>query len=150
MGRIVRCPIENRTLANADGVLDIFEIVAGANNKLKVHKYRIESDAVAAESVRIRLVRRSTTGTGGVAGVEVKNDEDDGSITGACSFDVTTPGTVGDILCAFRWEQLGPLTELDTPEIQIPISEGGRLCLEVAAAIPTDSAISGFVVWEEI
>lgn len=150
MGRIVRCPIENRTIGNADGVLDLFELIAGANNKLKLIGFRFESDAVAAESVRLRLVRRSTTGSGGVAGVEVENDEDDGAITAACSFDVTTAGTVGDILGAYRWEQLGPLEEKFIPEEMIMVQEGGRICLEVAAAIPTDSAVSGYVVWEEI
>ena len=150
MGRIVRCPIENRTIANSDGVLDIFELIAGANNKLRLHNFRFESDAIVAESVRLRLVRRSTTGSGGVAGVEVQNDEDDGSITAACSFDVTTPGTIGDIIAAFRWEQLGPLELPDLPEDFILVEEAGRLCLEVAAAIATDSAISGHVVWEEI
>jgi len=150
MGRIVRCPIENRTMANSDGVLDIFELIAGANNKVKIHNFRFESDEVSAESVRIRLVRRSTTGSGGIAGVEVKNDEDDGAITAACTFDVTTPGTVGDILGAYRWEQLGPLESADIPEDFLKLQEGGRLCLEIAAAIPTDSAISGHIVWEEI
>ena len=38
----------------------------------------------------------------------------------------------------------------DIPEDFLVVQEGGRLCLEVAAAIPTDSAISGHVVWEEI
>lgn len=150
MGRIVRCPIENRTIANADGVLDLFELIAGANNKLLLHEWEFTGDATSGEIVRLRLVRRSTTGSGGVAGVEVKNDEDDGAITAACSFDVTTPGTVGDILGAYQWEQLGPRQKLYTPELRIPVQEGGRICLEVVAAIPTDSNISGEVVWEEL
>jgi len=150
MGRIVRCPIENRVLANADGVLDIFELVAGANNKCLLHSFRFESDEIAAESVRLQLCRRSTTGTGGVAGVEVLNDEDDGAITASINFDVTSPGTIGALLTGYRWEQLGPVEELFIPEDRIVVAEGGRLCLNVVAAFATDTSISGHIVWEEI
>ena len=150
MGRIFRCPVENRTIANSDGVLDLFELVAGANDKLKLHKFRFESDATAAEPVRLRLVRRSTTGASGVAGVEVENDETDSAPTAACSFDVPAPGTVGDILNGYMWEQLGPLEEIFLPEDRPVVQEGGRICLEVAASIATDSNMSGYVVWEEL
>lgn len=150
MGRIFRCPVENRVIANADGVLDLFQLVAGASNKCKLIKFRFESSAVAAEAVRLRLVRRSTTGSGGDIGVEVNNDEDDTAATAAVSFDVITPGTIGDLLNGYMWEQLGPLEEIFLPEERPILQESGRLCLEIAAAIPTDSNISGYIVWEEI
>lgn len=150
MGRIFRCPVENQTIANSDGVLDIFELIAGANDKLLLHKFRFESDATAAESVRLRLVRRSTTGSGGSAGTEVKNDETDSAPTASCTFDVTTAGTPGDVLNGYMWEQLGPLEEIFLPEDRPVVQEGGRICLEVAAAIATDSNMSGYVVWEEL
>jgi len=151
MGRIVRCPIENRTLAAADGVLDIFELIAGTANKCLLHSFRFESDEIAAESVRLQLCRRSTTGTGGIGGVEVLNDEDDGAITASVNFDVTSPGTIGALLTAYRWEQLGPIEEIFIPEDRPVVDlNGGRLCLNVVAAFPSDTVISGHIVWEEI
>lgn len=127
--------------------------MTASGNKLRLLAFRFESDATTAESVRLRLLRRSTQGTGGTAGTEVKADEDDGGITAACVFDVlTTQGTGGDVLAAYRWEQLGPLAEVFTPEMAPVVDPGGveTISLEIAAAIPTDSSVSGYVVWEEI
>jgi len=125
-------------------------LTAGANNKLELIKFRFESNAIAAESYPLRLVRRSTAGSAGAAGIEVLNDEDDGAITAACVFDNTAVGTIGAILSGYAWEQLGPLEEIFLPEERPMVGEGGRICLNAAAAIPTDSTISGYVVWREI
>jgi len=149
MGRIVRCPIENQVIANSDGVLDIFELIAGANKPIDLVKFRFESSNIAADNVRLRMVRRSTTGSGGVTGVPVKNNEGGGTITAVVEFDVTTVGSVGDILAAYQWEQLGPLEEIYLPEERIHVQEGGRLCLEIVSAIPNDANWSGYVVWME-
>jgi len=136
-------------MSSSDGVLDLFEMVVGANNKSRLMKFRFESDKVAAEIVRLRLVRRSTTGTGGAAGVVAKNEEESGSATTAVNFDVTSPGTIGAIHQAYQWEQLGPLEEIFLPEERLLADDGTRLCLEAVAGFTTDSSISGYVVWRE-
>ncbi len=152
MGRIVWCPIEDEAITNAAGTTDIFELTA-VTNKIRLLAWRFESDAVAAESLRLQLLRRTTQGTGGTNGTEVKGDTDDGAILGVCVFDVTTTqGTPGDILANYRWEQLGPIGEVYTPEMAIVIDPGASetLSLFLAAAPATDSNISGYVCWEEI
>jgi len=152
MGRVVWCPIENEAFTNAAGTSDIFELTA-VGNKIRLLGWRFESDEVSAESLRIRLVRRTTQGTGGTPGVEVLNDTDDGAITGVCLFDVTTTqGTIGDIIANYRWEQLGPLGEIYTPEMAPKIDPGNAetLSLFLAAAPTTDTNLSGYVCWEEL
>lgn len=150
MGRMVYCPITSESIGTSSAGDDIFELVAGANNKLRLHGFEIYSNQVTAEALSLRLLRRSTTGTGGTAETEVKADEDDGAITAALTANVTTPGTPGDVLAHFEWEQLGPLVYWPTPMTQPMVQEGGRLCLELIDAPAATQVVQGYVVWEEI
>lgn len=148
MGRMVYCPLVNLSVTN-DADQDIFQLTAGSANKIKLHGFELYSAAIAAEAVRLRLVRRTTDGNGSAA-TAVKPDEDDGTITGAVETLATTPGTAGDVLAEYVWEQLGPLVHLPTPEMRIMIQEGGRIGLNLLTALGATTVMAGSVVWEEI
>jgi hypothetical protein len=146
-GRIVYAPFDDIQVTT-DADQDIFELGA-ITNKMKLHGFELTSDAIAAEIVDLRLVRRSTTGDGGAV-VEVPANTDQGSITTVVESLGTTPGTIGDIIMAWKWEQLGPLLYLPTPEMQITIDAGAFLCLNLQSALAGTTGWSGWVCFEEI
>ena len=147
MGRMVIAPINSITIG-ADATQDLWSLMAAATNKLILHGWEISSDAVAATLLEVTLLRLSAVGSVGAAATAVKLDTDDGAITGSARVGDTTPGTPGDILAGFQWEQLGPLGLIYTPEMRpvIEVSTGIALVCNTAAAFE----MSGWICWEEI
>jgi hypothetical protein len=146
-GRIVYAPFDDIQVTN-DADQDVFELGA-VTNKMKLHGFELTSDATTAEIVDLRLVRRSTGGDGSAV-VEVPANTDQGAITTVVEELATAPGSIGDILMAWKWEQLGPLLYLPTPEMQITIDAGAFLCLNIQSALTTTIGWSGWVCFEEI
>jgi hypothetical protein len=150
MSGIYYCPLENLSVTN-DSDQDVFELTAGANDKLVLLGFELYSAAIAAEAVRMRLVRRTTAGSGGTG--EPENDADEGNTTtatAACVSLATTPGSAGDVLQAFQWEQLGPLIYSPTPEQYIKVQEGGRIALNLLTALNATTVMDGWVCWQEL
>lgn len=147
-GRIIYCPLANLVIANNPND-DVWHLTAGANNKLRLLGFEIYSNQTTAAALRFRLLRRTGAPTGGDAATEVKADEDDGNITAVMLTEVTGPGTAGDVLAEFHWEQLGPLVFAPTPQLQPVVQEGGRIALEVMDS-PGTPTWCGWVAWEEI
>lgn len=147
MGRMVQAPLNSITIG-ADSTQDLWSLMAAATNKLILHGWEISSDAIAATLLEVTLLRLSAVGSGGAAVTEVKLDTDDGAITGIARVGDTTPGTPGDILAGYQWEQLGPLGMIYTPEMRpvIEVSTGIALVCNTADAFE----MSGWVCWEEI
>ncbi len=147
MGRMVQAPLNSITIG-ADATQDLWSLMAAATNKVILHGWEISSDAIAATLLEVTLVRLSAVGSVGAAVTEVKLDTDDGAITGSVRVGDTTPGTPGDILAGYQWEQLGPLGMIYTPEMRpvIEVSTGIALVCNTADAFE----MSGWVCWEEI
>ena len=147
MGRMVVAPLNSVTIG-ADATQDLWSLYAASTNKLILHGWEITSDAVAATLLEVTLMRGSAVGSGGAALTEVKLDIDDGAITGIARAGDTTPGTPGDILMGFQWEQLGPLGMVYTPEMRpvLEVSTGIALVCNTADAFE----MSGWICWEEI
>ena len=149
MGRIYAQPLENLQVTT-DADQDIFEMVAGSAKPVTLHGFSLTSATTTDERVRLRLVRRSTTGSGGSAGTEVPIDDDDTTtIATALSTLVTTPGTIGDIIKCWRWSQQGELLYLPTPEMRPVLTAGARLSLNLQTAVASTRSWDGWVVWEE-
>ncbi len=147
MGRIIYAPFDDiQVTTSADQ--DVWELGA-ITNKVKLHGFELTSEATTAESVDLRLVRRTTTGDGATV-VEVKAATDNGTITSVVEQLATTPGSIGDIIMGFKWEQLGPLRYIPTPEMQITLDAGDFLCLNIQSALSGTTGWSGWLVWEEI
>lgn len=149
MARIYTVPFDNLSVTT-DSDQDIFELVSAANYPLDLIAFEFYSALTTDERVRLRLVRRSTTGSGGSAATEVRMD---GGNTVAAQTAVnqlvTTPGTIGDILHAWCWSQLAPLIYRPTPDETIEVISGYRLCLNLQTAVAATRNWSGFVTWRE-
>jgi hypothetical protein len=144
---MVMAPINSITIG-ADATQDLWSLMAAATNKLVLHGWEITSNAIAATLLEVTLLRLSAVGSVGAAATAVKLDTDDGAITGSARVGDTTPGTPGDILAGYQWEQLGPLGMVYTPEMRpvIEVSTGIALVCNTAAAFE----MSGWICWEEI
>jgi len=144
---MVITPFRSITIG-ADATQDLWSLMAAATNKLILHGWEIYSDAIAATLLELALVRLSAVGSAGATATEVKLDTDDGAITGSVRTGDTTPGTPGDVLAGFGWEQLGPLGIIYTPEMRpvIEVSTGIALVCDTADAFE----MSGWVCWEEL
>jgi len=144
---MVITPFRSITIG-ADATQDLWSLMAAATNKLKLHGWEITSDSTSAVALEVALLRLSAVGSGGAAATEVKLDTDDGAITGSVRTGDTTPGTPGDILQGFAWEQLGPLGVIYTPEMRpvIEVSTGIALVCDTSDAFE----MSGWVCWEEL
>jgi len=147
MGRMVQAPINSITVG-ADATQDLWSLMAAATNKLILHGWEISSDSVTAVLLEVTLLRLSAVGSVGAVATAVKLDTDDGAITGIARVGDTTPGTPGDVLAGFQWEQLGPLGIIYTPEMRpvIEVSTGIALVCNTADAFE----MSGWICWEEI
>ena len=147
MGRMVITPLAAVAITSSANQ-DVFSLMATTTNKLKLHGWEITSAATSAVISALKLQRITAVGSGGAVATEVMLDKDDGAITGSVRTGDTTPGTAGDILAGFQWEQLGPLGIIYTPEMRpvIDVSNGIALLLVTAVAM----TVSGWVGWEEL
>lgn len=150
IGRVYSVPFENLSVTN-DSDQDIFEIVNGSTSALVLLGFELYSATTSDERVRLRLLRRSTTGSGGSAATEVPLDGGNtASAAAAVATLVTAPGTAGSILKAWYWSQLSPLIYLPTPEEQVIVSPSGRVALNLLTAVASTRNWSGFVKWAEV
>ena len=148
MGRIYYCPLPDLA-TGTDSDQDIFRLNAGASDKCILHGFEIYSSATAATALNLRLLRRTTDGTGGTGQTEVPADANSQAATAALTTLVTAPGTAGDIFAEYTWEQLGPLVYLPTPEMQIALDVSTRIALNLQTD-PSSVTMTGWVCWEEI
>lgn len=149
MGRIYYAPIESITVGTG-GNDDIFELGTGATVKARLLGWEINSSAVAAAALELRLLRASTAGSGGAAASENEADPTN-SVTAGVTVTVnnTTPGTGGEVLQHFGWEQLGPLGQVYTPEMAPIIGPSSYLVLNLITA-PATFECNGWICWEEL
>ena len=147
--RVYTQPFDNLSVTN-DSDQDIFEMVGASGYPFKLIAFELYSALTTDERVRLRLLRRSTTGSGGSAATEVPTDGGNSTtIQTAVNTLVTTPGTAGAILHAWYWSQLSPLIYRPTPEEQIEFISGQRCCLNLETAVASTRNWSGFVTWAE-
>lgn len=149
MSRVYTVPFVGLSVTN-DSDQDIFELVNGTGVAAVVHGFELNSSLTSDERVSLRLVRRSTTGSGGTGATEVPLEVGDSTPAVAISTLVTTPGTIGAILQGWQWSQLAPLIYIPPPESRPKLPPSGRLCLNLQTAVAATRTWSGSVTWEEI
>lgn len=148
MGRIVYQGFESLSVS-ADASQDIFSIIAGSANKIKIHGFELTSNAVAAAIVACHFHRITAAGSvGGSSTTEEKADEDAGAFAANVRTLDTTPGADGGLLMGYQWEQLGPVGHIFTPKMAplSEVSEGFAFTWDTAIA----ATLSGWLCWEEI
>ncbi len=146
-GRIFYIPFDDIQVTN-DPDQDIFELSA-VTNKFVLLGFEFTSDKIVSEIVDLRLVRRSTGGNGASV-TDVPANSDSNTATTNPEQLALVPGTIGDIIMGFKWEQLGPLIYLPTPKMQIKVDAGDFLCLNLQSALGATTGWSGWVCWEEL
>lgn len=147
--RVFTAPLDAISVTT-DADQDIIEMVGAAGYPFRLLAIELSSSLLTDERVRLRLVRRSTTGSGGTALTEIKNDGGGGTIQTAVSTLVTTPGTIGDIGPCWQWSQLAPFVYRPTPEEQFEMVSAGRIALNLQSAVASTRTWSGFVTWAEM
>lgn len=147
MGRIYYAPFDDIQVTT-DPDQDVWELGA-VTNKARLHGFELTSSAAAAALVDLRLVRRSTSGNG-AAVTEVRANVDDAAPLAVVEQLALVPGTLGDIIMGWKWEQLGPLQFLPTPEMRIDVDAASFLCLNIQSSLAATTGWSGWVCWEEI
>ena len=160
-GLIYTASFQGVTVTNA--IQDIFEFIGSANCSTVFHSFRIEFTPTVvsgvAQDVRtnVQIVRRSTTGSGGVA-VTPKPENPRNTVAALTTVNrtvVTTQGTNQDILYGGNPSVIVPWERIYTPDqrIVLPASGGSsqnRLCVFLAAAPGASFVTSGEVYFEEI
>src|SRR5687767_9405765 len=149
MSRVFTAPLDAISVTT-DADQDIIEMVGASGYPFALLAIELYSSLTTDERVRLRLVRRSTTGSGGSALTEIKQDGGGAAPQTAVSTLVTTPGTIGDIGPCFYWSTLGPFIYRPTPAEIIEVVSGGRLCLNLQSAVGSTRTWSGFVTWSEM
>lgn len=149
-GRIYVVPFDAITVTN-DPDQDIWELLAGSLNPIKLHGFSLTSTLLTDERVRLRLVRRSATGTSGVASTEVTLSDDDNTMAALTVVQqlVLSPGAVSDVLMGWQWSQQGEFLFLPTPELRPHATSAQRLALHLQTAVAASRTWSGWVAWEE-
>ncbi|EFK96683.1 hypothetical protein LDC_1287 [sediment metagenome] len=142
-------PFDNLSVTN-DSDQDIFQITAPADAAVKLVGFEFYSATTTDERVRLRLVRRSTAGSGGAGAVEVPATGTSAAVGTAVVQLNTTPGTIGDILLAWYWSQLSPLTYAPIPEGMIVIPPSGILALNLETAVASTRNWSGWLKFAEL
>lgn len=151
MSRIYYAPIVTNTITTA-GNCDLFQLLTTTTNKSRLLGWEINSSSVVAQALELRLMRRSTAGTGGTALTEVPLDPDNtvtASVAGMSNIVTANLGSAGSVLKHHGWEQIGPYGFIYTPEMAPIITLSTALCLNLITA-PTSFTLSGWVCWEEL
>ena len=149
MSRIFTGPIDIAD-AGTDADQNVWELIAGSGDKVRLHGFQLTSNVVAAAALKFELVRISAAGTGGTAITEEDiNESENATATATLTSDVETPGTQIAVLKNWYWEQLGPLDYLPTPEMQPTAEVTNGFALRLLTN-PTNAAFGGYVVWEEL
>lgn len=147
MGRIYYSGFDDIQVTT-DNDQDIWEILA-ITNKCILHGFEMTSELLAAESVDLALVRRSGGGNGSAAGEEQRSPDDAGPLASIEQL-ATLPGTLDGVLMGFKWEQLGPVGHIFTPEMRPVADAGEALCLHCGNGPSGTTGWSGWLCWEEV
>lgn len=150
-GRTYRIPLDNVTITTSTNQ-DVFEIIPGTASQVILHSLSLTSKqgATAAENVRMRLMRRTSTGSGGTSVTPNELNPANSVAAGVTvNHSVSTPGTAGEVLAPWHWSQQGEFLHAPTPETrEEAVPSGDRLCLNVVEAPAASRSWCGYVTIE--
>ncbi len=149
-GRIYTVPLDAISVTT-DADQDIWEIATASTKQAILHGFSLTSSYTTDERVRLRLIRRTASGSGGSAATILAADQGN-AIAAATTVETlnTTPGTGTNILNGWQWSQQGELLYLPTPEMRDVLSVSSFLCLNLQTAVGGTRTWSGWVRFEEI
>jgi hypothetical protein len=149
-GRLYTLPLDAISVTN-DADQDIWELSNSSAKQAILHGFSLTSSYTTDERARLRLVRRTASGSGGSAGTVLALDQGN-AVASIVTAEVlnTTPGTTSNILKGWQWSQQGELLYLPTPEMRPVLSVSSFLCLNLQVALGGTRTWSGWVTWEEV
>lgn len=147
--RTFTAPLDRISVTN-DADQDIIEFVGTAGYPYRLLEIQLSASLLTDERLPLRFVRRTTTGSGGSALTEIKNDGGSSVPQLAVNTLVTTPGTISDIGPCWYWSTLGPMIWQPTLEQQMEMISGGRCALNLIAAVGGTRTWSGWATWQEM
>lgn len=133
------------TAATAKTVL---QIVAPANQRLKVKRWGVFFDGVnaAAEPAQVRLLRQTTAGTMSAL-TPTKQDTHAETVQSTAQHTATSEPTAGDVVDMVECHTQTGYEVILTQETYIKVGGGGRLGIEITA--PAGVNVRAKMVYEE-
>lgn len=136
---------------------NIWEILAAAATSLLIHSIRIELIPTIVSGVaqdlrgQIAIQTLTTTGSGGTAVTPVA-EHPRNAVAASTVFNslVTTPGSVGAVQSAYLPSVLIPFDRTFTSDQRRLITGGGRLAVNLAAALGIPLTLSSEIYFEEL
>jgi hypothetical protein len=148
-GRIYTLPLDAISVTN-DADQDIWELSNSSTKQVVLHGFSLTTSNTTDERVRLQLIRRTATGSGGSSGTVVAVDQGNAIASAVTAKTLqTTPGTGSTILNGWQWSQQGELLYLPTPELRDVLSVSSFLCLHLQTAVGGTRTWSGWVRFEE-
>ena len=141
-----------RLSVTTDADQDIISILGDADTRIRIHGWKLTSEAVTATLMKVNFHRISAIGSGGSASSteELLDEKVASALEASVRTLDTTPGTDAGGIAEYNWEQLSTLGEIYTPEMR-PISLAGEgFALSMDAALAGTAEIAGFICWEEL
>lgn len=149
MSLIYSAAFENVSIT--DAAQDLIVLATSSAVQVKVHEILLSASDTTDVRARLRLLRRTTAGSGGTA-VTPRAVHGRNTVSAATTVTVarTTPGTAGDVLGSARWSLLVPFQRSFLPEDRVHIPVSGFLALELVAGTGGTRNVSGEVIFEEL
>ena len=136
-------------------VQDIFSLLAGTANGIKLHQIHLDSTNISPAPLRMvlnRLTATASLGSGGSSPTITPNDYNDIAVKSTAHANDTTPASTSGgstfLMCAFQWDTVLPFDWLPAPEDR-PACINGQLFTLKIPATPTSLTVSGYIVWSE-
>lgn len=147
MGRIVYQDLA-MVIASAANQ-DLVSVVGTAAVRIRMHSWELTSEAIAADLLNLKFHRITASGSAGaLSTTEELADEADSPSVAVVRTEDTTPGADGGSIMSYRWEQLGPVGHVWTPETRPTslVSQGFAITCETAVV----ATLGGWICWEEV
>jgi hypothetical protein len=135
---------------------DLFELVAGTNNPVKLYELALSQqnkagDANEADLTILIKSGQTTTGSGGSAPSKVPIDVDDAASAATVAANNTTKASVGTIVTheAWNWNIRVPFQRIWMPETRLCMKGARRMTVELGTTPGSSITMSGFIVWSE-
>lgn len=149
MGRMYSVQTGEQTVS---AVQDLIELIGAADKVCLIHKVVVTQTAsVASEQRPVRIVRRTTTGSGGSAVTPTKLMSGDAAASFTANRNVTSVGTISDILFFEGQNEGNGWVFHPTPE-ERPVFAGTaqRIGINISTAPSTGITVVAYALIEEL
>lgn len=134
-----------------DAAQDIIFLATSSAVPILIHEINLSASDTTDIRARIRILRRSSAGSGGTA-VTARPLNPRNTVSAATTVTTirTTPGTADEVLEGHRWSLLVPFQRLYVPEDRVYVPVSDYLAIELVAGTGASRTVSGSVTFEEL